>query len=66
MHIRVIDLIDNLNDFATVHLLENGKIVSSHDGKDSIDDIYNDRFIEAINYYTDTFYVVLKNDAEEV
>lgn len=50
---KVIDLLSLLDDFTNVDIWEDDEIVSSYNGKDSIDPKYNDREIESFSagYY---------------
>ena len=46
---KLIDLLEKIDDSSNVMIWEDNEVVSSYDGKNSIDEKYNDREVESIS-----------------
>lgn len=46
---KVIDILEIVNENTCVHIVENEKVVSTYDGKNSIDKKYNDMPVKKID-----------------
>lgn len=58
---KVIDLLENLQDDVIVKLTYRGETVSCYDGKNSIDEIYNERNVIDVDMYSGVIYLELEN-----
>ena len=50
---KVIDLLERISDSARVEIYEKGVLISLFDGKNSIDDKYNNRIVKSFYVYND-------------
>jgi len=46
---KLIDLLEKIDESSNVMIWEDNEVVSSYDGKNSIDEKYNDREVESIS-----------------
>lgn len=46
---KLIDLLEKIDESSNVMIWEDNEVVSSYDGKNSIDEEYNDREVESIS-----------------